>query len=86
MILYSNPNPILQIYRYTPNSKYLKMIDSHKIWEKGQNVFDLEQRAVVKELHRLLDVLLVLNNMTSCDLKNLNKEIDRMQRLKFKKH
>ena len=46
-------------------ASYLKVVDGDKVREEGQDVLDLQQVALVQELHGPADVLLVLNHVAS---------------------
>ena len=50
----------------TRSNADLEVIDGDEVWEERQDVLDLEEVALVQELHRLLDVLVFLHDVTSC--------------------
>lgn len=41
----------------------LEVINRHKVWEKWQDVFNLQPITLMQKLHGSLDVLFFLNNM-----------------------
>ena len=42
------------------------MVNGDKVWEEGKNVLNLEQVTLPLELHRSLDVFLLLHHMPRC--------------------
>ena len=61
---------VLYLRRQT---EYLEVVDGDKVGEEGQDVFYLEQVALVKELHRPADVLLLLDHVARWGHVSLNQ-------------
>lgn len=60
---------IEKLYLQGTTDGFFEVVDGNEIGEKRQNVLDLDEVALFQELHRLLNVVLFVDNVLSCQRK-----------------